>query len=95
MLTHSQIPISARDDLANEERILWRTSVRADWIDYSNNRIGLIIPEWNSSKTLYFDMKELPRDLLKRIQTNSDRFYALVNIEATKEDDIYIEPLER
>ncbi len=95
MLTYSKIPISLRDDLPAQERTLWRSLVRADWIDYSNNRIGLVIPAWNSSRTLYFDMKELPEGLLKRIQANSNRFHALVNIEATKDDDIYIEPLTR
>lgn len=95
MLTYSKILISARDDLLAQERTLWRTLVRADWINYSNNKIGLVIPAWNSSRTLYFDINELPEGLLKRIQTNSNRFHALVNIEATKDNDIYIEPLER
>lgn len=95
MLTYSKIPISARDDLTAEERTLWRTLVRANSIDYWNNQIGLIIPAWNSSRTLYFDMKELPEGLLKRILANSDRFHALVNIEATRDNDIYIESLDR
>jgi hypothetical protein len=95
MLTYSKIPISWREDLNDEEKILWRTLVKATFIDYSNNRISLKIPEWNRQETLHFDMDKLPENMLKRIQASSNEFYALVNINSSKCEDIYIEPLER
>ena len=68
--------------------------IRVNFLDYSINKIGFLIPSWDTEEVLYFDIKKIPKSLLNEIEKEINphyRFFALVNIGADKSEDIYID----
>ncbi|MBS3084448.1 hypothetical protein J4411_00875 [Candidatus Pacearchaeota archaeon] len=94
MLSKGNLPLKKRVDLNPNEKRLWNTLVRIDSLDCLSNKIGFLIPGWNTEEVLYFDTEKIPELLLKEIEKGMNpnyRFFAPVNIGADKSEDLYID----
>ena len=88
MLSNNLISLEERTDLNESERKMWRTLIRVTSLE--KNKVGFVIPGWDIRESVYFDINQLPDDLIKNLKI-SYRFHAPFNLGARSSKDIYID----
>ena len=88
MLSNNSIPLEERTDLSESEHKMWRTLIRVSSLE--KNKVGFIIPGWHTREPVYFDINQLPENLIKNLKINY-RFHAPFNLGARSSKDIYID----
>jgi len=94
MLTLNKTPLEQRTDLNVHEKTMWRTLIRVDHVESSTGRVGVVIPGWAATKTIYFKTKDLRPELVgdtHNFQELPYRFLAPVNIGVANAEDLYID----
>ena len=88
MLSNNPISLEERTDLTQSESKLWRALIRVSSLE--KDKVGFIIPGWDSQESVYFDINQLPENIIKNLKVNY-RFYAPFNLGITSSKDIYID----
>jgi len=83
--------------LSKVEKRLWRTLVRIENYDFTENGVGVlivVIPAWNAGQQIGV-ITQLPANLVTELKEGLKYLYADVNIGAEKRDDLIINSLRK